>query len=171
MPVMSRGEASIANDGAETLTGLSGRLYTQIKTTATTKLAELGESSDLPVDAKRAMASASEDQAESFTPGVALTNPASGAVTVNFSNGYHQKLILGGNVTITFSNLQDAATVVIHIEQNGTGGHTVTWPGNAKFRNVGGESAVTATAGAHDVFVGHVVGTDVWFSVAAKNLV
>jgi hypothetical protein len=49
------------------------------------------------------------------------------AKTLDWTNSRHQRLVLTGNVTFTFSNPTDGARYVLHIG-TGAGGFTGTWP-------------------------------------------
>jgi hypothetical protein len=49
---------------------------------------------------------------------------------------------LAGNTTFTFSNLTDDRDVVVALQQDGTGGRTVAWPGSIVFVNSTNQTAV-----------------------------
>ncbi len=60
----------------------------------------------------------------------------SGGVTVDITNGNHQKMTLTGNVTFTFSNPSptgNACALILSITQNATGGWTAAWPASVKW--------------------------------------
>lgn len=61
-----------------------------------------------------------------------LIEPASGAITIDQPYEYYlTRLVLSGDVTITLppsANDNIASTFLLIIQQDGTGGHNVTWP-------------------------------------------
>mgnify|MGYP005989607437 FL=1 len=98
----------------------------------------------------------------------------SGALTIDFSNGYYQELTLTGNVTsLAFNNgpaNNEGKSIVVDFVQDGTGSRTVT------FTNVKFDSGISPTlsTGANDIdriafditndgadqIYGHVLGLD-----------
>lgn len=48
--------------------------------------------------------------------------------TIDWNDGNEQLLTLTGNVTLTLSNPGDGGRYVLLLDQDGTGGRTVTWP-------------------------------------------
>ncbi len=57
------------------------------------------------------------------------------AKTIDWLNGKAQKLLLTGNCTLTFSNPRDGGRYVLVLKQDGSGGHTVTYPASVKWDN------------------------------------
>ena len=71
-------------------------------------------------------------------------------VTVDFARGYNFKIILGHNVTFTFTNPRDGERYLFHIKQDATGGRTLTWPSEVIWPS--GNAPVITTSGlARDV--------------------
>ena len=60
---------------------------------------------------------------------------ASGAKTVNWSNGNHQRIRLTGDVVFTFTSGVVGASYRLIIAQDGTGGRSVTWPADVAFED------------------------------------
>jgi hypothetical protein len=76
---------------------------------------------------------ARRDAYNSFTSGEshtfhALTDGAT--VTIDAAIGVNFNLSIGGNRTVALSNPTDGSEVVLFVTQDGTGGRTLTWPGN-----------------------------------------
>jgi hypothetical protein len=51
-----------------------------------------------------------------------------GSVAIDWDNGNVQHVTLSGNSVITESNANAGSTYILIVEQDGTGGHTITWP-------------------------------------------
>lgn len=82
-----------------------------------------------------------------FGPGVSLFGAApqyvqdaadlgdiTGSVTIDFdARGNYIKARLTGNVTFTFSNMRLGASYVLILQQDGTGGRTITWPSSVRW--------------------------------------
>lgn len=93
-----------------------------------------------------------------------------GATTIDFDvRGNYISATLTGNVTFTFSNLRVGTTYVLLLSQDGTGGHTITWP--AGLRWPGGVtptfnttasrvSMVTVTPVSGSIALGSLAGTN-----------
>ena len=112
-----------------------------------------------------------KDYAEEIPAAVTIS---SGAITLDFEDGNHAEVVLTENITtITISNAPASGTVgmlVFYIEQDGTGGRTVTFPSSIKFAG-GTAPVITTTASRTDIlvfitrdggttFAGSVVGQD-----------
>jgi hypothetical protein len=84
---------------------------------------------------------------------VSTNAAATGAVTLNLTNGNVFNVTMTGNVTFTFSGATSgkACSFSLYLRQNATGNHTVTWPGTVKWS--GGAPSLTATASAVDILV------------------
>ena len=78
--------------------------------------------------------------------------------TINFDNGLTQKVTLGGNRTITFSNPVSGNKYLIHLKQDGTGSRTITWP-TIKWQG-GTAPTLTPTANKSDLIFITYDGTD-----------
>jgi hypothetical protein len=77
---------------------------------------------------------------------VAVDAGNSGAAkTINWNDGNNQRLTLTDNVTLTLSNPVDLGRYVLVLNQDGTGGRTVTWPAAVKWP---AGSTPTITSGA-----------------------
>jgi len=70
--------------------------------------------------------------------------------TINWNNGKIQKLVLGANITITFSNAVAGEKLILFITQDSTGNRTITWDSNVKWEG-GTAPTLTTTANKTDV--------------------
>jgi len=66
-------------------------------------------------------------------------------VTVDASFGANQRVTLGGNRSLAFSNFKTGQKVCLRLTQDGTGSRTVTWPSSGVTINWAGGSAPTLT--------------------------
>jgi hypothetical protein len=87
-------------------------------------------------------------------------------IAIDWNNGNVQKVVLGGNRTITFANPKAGARYLIVLEQDGTGSRTVTWP-TIKWQ-AGTTPTLTTTAGKKDLITIIWDGTD-YCGVASTN--
>lgn len=81
-------------------------------------------------------------------------------ITIDWSDttkGVFRRITLGGNRTLAFSNPVLDQSIVLRIAQDGTGGRTVTWPGNITWP---GGSAPTLSPGANKVDIFLLTCTD-----------
>lgn len=74
----------------------------------------------------------------------ALISAAS--VAVDMSTGTIFRIVLGHNVTFTFSNPTSGQKYSFILRQDGTGSRTVTWPANVKWGGGGTPPTLTTTA-------------------------
>lgn len=82
---------------------------------------------------------------------VAVDAGNSGAAkTINWNDGNNQRLTLTDNVTLTLSNPVDLGRYVLVLNQDGTGGRTVTWPAAVKWP-AGSTPTITASADKFDL--------------------
>lgn len=81
-----------------------------------------------------------------------LTDAAT--IDINWANGAHQYVTLGGNRTFTFTGGVAGGKYILEIIQDGTGSRTVTWPATAKWPG-GTAPTLTTTAAAKD-FIGFI---------------
>ena len=72
------------------------------------------------------------DDAEDFEYDAGNTGSS---ITIDWENGKQQRCVLTGNCTFTFSNPREGAFYALVISQDGTGGRTMTFPGNVEFEN------------------------------------
>lgn len=91
-------------------------------------------------------------------------NGASGSsLNIDFLNGASQRVLLDANVTLTLSNPFSGGAYVLRLEQDGVGGHTVTWPLNVLWP--GGVAPTLSTApNAIDLISLYYDGTDFYGS-------
>lgn len=74
----------------------------------------------------------------------------SSALTVDWTNGPHQKITLTGNCTLTMSNPLNGEWHSLELIQGSGGGFTVTWPASYKWQ--GGQApTLSVSAGSIDV--------------------
>ena len=69
---------------------------------------------------------------------------SSSTIAVDWSSGNVQALTLGTDPTLTFSSGQAGGQYTLIVNQDGTGGRNITWPGSVKWP--GGNSPVLSTA-------------------------
>ena len=81
------------------------------------------------------------------------TQNATGATTLNLTNGNVFDVTLTGNATFTFSGATSgkACSFSLYLHQDATGSRTVTWPASVKWS--GGAPTLTTTATAVDILV------------------
>lgn len=91
---------------------------------------------------------------DSFKSGVVNKgNSGSGTVTFNWNQSNFQKVTLTGNCTFAFSNSPSstqAGSFMIFINQDDTGGRTITWPSIIRWAG-GEEPELTGTANSVDI--------------------
>jgi hypothetical protein len=80
----------------------------------------------------------------------ATNNAAGSTPTVNLAGGNVQILTLTANATITLSGATNgtACSVSLYLQQDGTGGHTITWPASIKWPSA---IAPTLSTGANKI--------------------
>lgn len=74
-----------------------------------------------------------------------LTLSSGAALTVDFSGGVNQSIVLTANCTFTFDAPGPGSTLDITLTQDGTGSRTVTWPPSVKW-GAGGSPPTLSTA-------------------------
>jgi len=67
---------------------------------------------------------------------------------LDWNNGNKQKLTLGANITLTFTNPLGACNLVLNLVQDGTGNRTVTWDTDIKWS---ADTAPTLSTGSGDI--------------------
>lgn len=100
-----------------------------------------------------------------LTPDVNTIGSVSGAQTINLalSDSHYSTITLTGDVTFTFSNPPASGkemSFVIDILQDGTGGHSITWPGAVR-----SDPKVGSGANARTVVVGSTVDNGTTYDV------
>ncbi len=69
-----------------------------------------------------------------YTQNTAAMGDITGATALDFDvRGNYLQMRLTGNVTFSVSNMRVGATYVLMIQQDGTGGRTVTWPSGIRW--------------------------------------
>lgn len=79
----------------------------------------------------------------------------SGATTLDYTNGPHQRMVLTGAVVFTFSNPPATSylgAMLLYLKQDGTGSRTATWPGSLVWPG-GTTPSLTATANRTDIIL------------------
>lgn len=79
-----------------------------------------------------------------------VTISPSSSVTIDWNAGNVQTLTLTSNSTLIFSNGQAGGEYKLILNQDGTGGRTVTWPSSVKWENKT-KPTITSDAGATDI--------------------
>jgi hypothetical protein len=95
------------------------------------------------------LATVNEFTAAQATAFQTLTDGATVSLDASKSNCFY--VVLGGNRVLSIGNPSDGQRIELWIQQDATGGRTLTWPGNVKFE-AGGTGALSATANALDRF-------------------
>lgn len=80
------------------------------------------------------------------------------------ANANVQRSQLDGNTVFVFTDPSGPANLVLRIEQDGVGGHTVTWPANVMWEG-GTPPVISAAALAIDVATFYFNGTDYYGSI------
>jgi hypothetical protein len=78
--------------------------------------------------------------------------------TIDFANGYAQKLTMTASCTLTMSTLTSGSTSVIRLVQGGAGSYTMTWPASVKW-NGGVVPTLSTAIGAIDLATFYCDGT------------
>ena len=81
---------------------------------------------------------------------VGSINTTGSTLDWSLSNNFDYTLTTG--TTFTFTGDTDGQTIVMGLTQDGTGGHTVTWPAGVKWAAGGTEPTMTSTSGSTDVY-------------------
>lgn len=79
-----------------------------------------------------------------------LTDGATIALNAQLSDNFY--VLLAGNRALTISNPTDGQEIEVWIQQDATGGRTLTWPANVQFES-GGTGTLSASANALDRYV------------------
>ena len=98
---------------------------------------------------------------------VATNATATGAVTVNLSNGNLHHLTLTGNVTLTLSGATNGrvCSLTLLITQDATGGRSITWPASVKWLPAGSAPSFTTTASTRSIVELFTIdGGTTWFA-------
>lgn len=98
------------------------------------------------------------------------SNTDGATVTFDLSAGAIHEVTLGGNRTLAVSNETVGQVFTLKINQDGTGGRTVTWFSTIRWIN-GVEPTLTSTASKRDVFVFIVTGSGTYDGfIAGQNI-
>jgi hypothetical protein len=82
--------------------------------------------------------------------GILATDSGSGAQAIDWSAAFTYSYQATGNTTFSFTDPPDGAEVRVVFQQDGAGGHSITWPGTVTW--VGGAGTPAAGALAYTVF-------------------
>jgi len=92
-----------------------------------------------------------------------------GAVAVDWDNGNVQRMTVSGDVTLTVSNENGGGTYFLIVEQDATGGHSITsYPTSWRFPGDVSPTLTTAANG-YNIFTGGYDSVDSKFHVAVSN--
>jgi hypothetical protein len=105
----------------------------------------------LAVGGALATASVATFNGQYLSPEVDHGTISSTAATVNLSSGNEHKMVLSANVALTFSNPNPGGRYVLVVEQDSTGGRTVSWPATVRWP-AGVTPTLVATGGFRDLF-------------------
>lgn len=97
---------------------------------------------------------------------VSLTDGAT--ITLDASLGNRFKVTLGGNRTLSFSNISDGQKIEVIVRQDGTGGRTLSYSGITIKWHGGSAPTLTTTASKADILVIWRDGSD-YFGFVAQN--
>lgn len=96
------------------------------------------------------------------------TIPYAGSLVFDLDTSNHWICTLTGSPIVTFNNADDGQCWIIHMKQDGSGSHTVTWP---TVRWAGGSAPTLTTAGNKIDTLGFIqAGSDVLGYVIGLNL-
>lgn len=106
---------------------------------------------------------------EGYRQKLTTINPATGLVNLDLRGSNDFALTLTGNVTLNPINIPGSSRVdvTLYLTQDGTGGHTITFPGGTIFD---GGTIPTLSTGAGEIDVVQLVTLDggtTWFGFAA----
>ena len=87
--------------------------------------------------------------------------------TVDWSAAHYQSVRLTGDATLTFIKPGGAAWLALVVQQDGTGGWAVTWPGSVLWEG-GTPPTITVAAGAVDLIMFYCDGTT-YFGLPAQD--
>lgn len=167
------GYSTITEEGApvtarSTLNFISGNLSaadnpgssrTDVTLTDTPQFTSMGLG--VPPVANAALASSGQYFSQEFDHG-----NVSGAVTIDWADGNVHRLTLTGNITITFLHPKNGSRYLLVLDQDATGGRTVTWP---TARWMGGSApTLTSTPLKGDLVAFTYVGSE-YYGAASLN--
>jgi len=99
-----------------------------------------------------------------------VTSDADGAtITFNMATSPIHKVTLGGNRALADSNVATGQGFIIILQQDGTGGRTVTWWGNIKWPEAVAPT-LTTTPNRYDIFSFIYDGTNFYCTGIIQNL-
>jgi len=95
---------------------------------------------------------------------------STGTVTIDYNNGSYQKLTVGGDISIAFSNLPVSGKAWgITLELVNGAAHTITWP--AALKTPAGDTLEQTAAGTDIlVFTGHTGSDTIYGMTAAEDI-
>jgi hypothetical protein len=82
------------------------------------------------------------DKVQTLTPAA--------SVLVNWALGHITQITLDQNTTFAFTGANDGERLILRIKQNGTGGHSVTWPATIRYGTDLTSMIVTSAANKQD---------------------
>lgn len=96
---------------------------------------------------------------------VSTNASATGAVTLNLTNGNVFSLTLTGNASFTFSGATagKACSFTVYLKQDSTGSRTVTWPASVKWANGVAPTISTASNAVDIVVFESIDGGTIWY--------
>lgn len=110
------------------------------------------------------------DQAWAAAGWVDLGNSGGGTLNIDCNLGVKFRVVLTGNVTVSFVNARDGQGVDVIFVQDATGGRTVSWNSNVRFPNGTVPTVATAANGWALVYTGVYSSTHAqWLGAGWKN--
>lgn len=85
--------------------------------------------------------------------------------TIDWTDSNKHDITLGADITISFTDPNGAANLLLKINQDGTGGRSVTWPSNVYWAG-GSAPTLSTSAGATDIVSLVHDGTDYWATLS-----
>lgn len=90
--------------------------------------------------------------------------------TIDWNNGYIQKITLGANITLSFINAIAGKRLILIVQQDSVGNRTLTWPSGTKWEN-GTTPTLSTSANAIDIFGFFSDGTYYYGSIYGQGFV
>lgn len=115
----------------------------------------------------------SKDSGSLIIDGLQVANKAynkgsvSGAVEINWNQGNTQVITLTGNTTLTFANAKLNSFYTLIVIQDGSGGHSLSFPATSKAG--GGELALSDAVNAVNMVTIHVQSTGVYLLSSVED--
>jgi hypothetical protein len=108
-------------------------------------------------------------RANGLSFGQVVAQTGSGATSIDWTSSSKQRVTLTGNATLSFVAPIGVTTTTLFIQQDATGGRTITWPAGMKW-STGSAPTLSTGAGAVDMVTLLYDGTNYWSQFTANFL-